>query len=364
MKSQKVYIGKDSLCSLGKVLSELMPQKVLLVHGKKSYAQCGAKEKIHNLMANFKAVKVMEFSEFCVNPDYNDLQKALLLCEEIAPDVIIGIGGGSALDIAKLLRFFYSYDGSVEDGVYKQIKNLIPLIAIPTTSGTGAEATHFAVVYKDKVKYSVDHDDVLPDIAVIYPPFTYENPPYLTACTGFDALAQGIEAFWNKNATDESDAFAKKAVELIYPNLPLAVNSPTEDVRDKISEGAYWAGKAINITKTTAPHAFSYPFTSYYGYPHGHAVALTFATIAKYNMTILCHTKRVWISKLISNCDDKESISEILRKYIVSLGLTLVDNEYNIDLILSNINVNRLLNNPFHISSTEATEIIRDVLEN
>lgn len=272
---QEAYIGIDCLMDFSCILKNFNPKRIFLIRGKKSYQLCGAERVIHDVLKDF-SVEVMSFYDFEENPKIEDVKKGLSILETFNPDIIIAIGGGSVLDISKLIRFFNSYEGEEIGNEFKQKCPLIPLLALPTTAGTGCEATHFAVMYKDKVKYSVEHDDILPNFAFVYPPFTYNNPAYLTACTGFDALSQSIEAYWNVNATEESDEYAIKAIKLLWPNLPLAVNSPSEEVRNKVSEGAYWAGRAINITKTTAPHAFSYPFTTYYGYPHGHAVALTF----------------------------------------------------------------------------------------
>lgn len=362
MKEQKAYIGKDSLNSLVKELRELNPRRLFFIHGKKSYEQCGAKEEFEKIIESSSIAAVSEFSDFSVNPEFNDLQEALKRCDEFRPDLIMAVGGGSAIDMAKLTRFFYSYQGDIEKGQYDRKSRLVPLIAIPTTSGTGAEATHFAVIYKGKTKYSVEHEDVLPDIAVVYPSFTYNNPPYLTACTGFDALAQGIEAYWNKNATEESDEYAKKAIELIYPNLPLAVKSPTEEVRDKMAEGSYWAGRAINITKTTAPHAFSYPFTSFYGYPHGHAVALVFPIIFEFNLKYgkIPNDKKDYLLHSIKLHEDNAfSAINTLANFI---GLNVKDIEYDMETIKNGINVQRLANNPALITIKNSECIIYKIL--
>lgn len=362
MKGQKAYIGKNSLISLKEELEILNPRKVFLVHGRRSYEECGASREISRILDNSSASEVFEFYDFSANPEFSDLQKALKDCEIFKPDMIMAVGGGSAIDIAKLVRFFHSYDGNVEKGCYIQKKDLVPLAAIPTTAGTGAEATHFAVLYKDKIKHSVEHYDVLPDYAIIYPPFTYNNPPYLTACTGFDALAQGIEAFWNRNATLESDEHAKKAIELLYPSLPLAVNSPAEEVRDRMAEGSYWAGRAINITKTTAPHAFSYGLTSIYGYPHGHAVALCFPILASLNLKNgkIPSNKVKFLYNLFNASND--CVKEKLEDYISGIGLINKGGNYSIDTLLKGINPQRLLNNPTNISDKEAEDLLVKIL--
>ncbi len=347
---QQVYFGKESIKEIVPLLKRHNAKHVFLVRGKGSYAACGAEVIIQNALTKANC-ELTEYSDFSENPKCEDMELGIELLKSSKADFIIAVGGGSVMDMAKLIRFFSSYKGDITGKFFEKKDLLFPLIAMPTTAGTGAEATHFAVIYKDKVKYSAEHDDILPDYAIIYPPFTYGNPKYLTACTGFDALAQAIEAFWNLNANEESDVYAEKAIKLLWPNLLDVVNNPTDALRDKVSEGAYWAGCAINITKTTAPHAFSYPFTTYYGYPHGHAVALSFPYFMKLN----CSEKnkdRNRVNKLLDMlCFDRDvNLMTQMMEYIHSIGLqerqdALIDKEF----ILNQVNLERLKNNPVKI---------------
>ena len=351
--AQIAYTGNSSINELLPALEPYAGRHILLVRGKRSYEACGAKRHLDAIFGKL-GIAVSEFFDFEENPKESDLQRGLSLLDTCPVSAIVAVGGGSVLDMAKLLRFFHAYTGDIETGSYRKKGESVHLIVLPTTAGTGSEATRFAVMYRNKVKYSVEHDVVLPDKAIVYPPFTYDNPPYLTACTGFDALAQAIEAFWNVNATEESECYARRAMTLLWPNLPVAVNAPAPEVRDKVSEGAYWAGRAINITKTTAPHAFSYPFTSYYGYPHGHAVALLFPYIADYNM----RHGRIGALQDILGFDEEPEIC--FRKYVYALGLApkAMDKPFDSELIVSNINLNRLKNNPVPIDSHTAYDFM------
>lgn len=347
MVVQQAYFGKDSIKKIAPLLKRHNAKHVFLVRGKGSYAACGAEEIIQNALTKANC-DFTEFYDFSENPKCEDMEKGIELLKSSKADLIIAVGGGSVMDMSKLIRFFSCYKGDITGKSFEKEGLLIPLIAMPTTAGTGAEATHFAVVYKDNVKYSAEHDDMLPDYAIIYPPFTYNNPKYLTACTGFDALAQSIEAFWNLNATEESDIYAEKAIRLLWPNLPDLVNNPTEELRNKVSEGSYWAGRAINITKTTAPHAFSYPLTSYYGYPHGHAVALTFP----YFLDLNCSKKNKDSARVnslldILDFDCSVNLMDQMTEYIDSIGLQKrEDSKINNEFILSQVNLERLKNNP------------------
>ena len=336
MSHQSYYITKDIISVLRARLTEIGARHVFIVHGKGSYVACGAAEVMNEVC---KDVHVSEFVDFSVNPKDEEAQRGVKLLLDAKPDLMIAIGGGSAMDMAKLIRHYASEQGCQ-----------VPLWAIPTTAGTGAEATHFAVVYKDGVKHSMEADDILPDIAILCPPFTYGNSSYLTACTGFDALAQAIEAYWNPNATDKSRQYSLRAIEMIYKQLPACIEHPEQtDLRDDLLQGAYWAGRAINITKTTAPHAFSYVFTSKYGYPHGHAVALTFPFFMKLN----------GIAELYELLGlSAENVIQQMEKYVASMGLSLqLSSAVDLPSALQAVNMQRLANNPVKVTP----EIIADL---
>jgi alcohol dehydrogenase class IV len=161
-----------------------------------------------------------------------------------------------------------------------------PVIAVPTTAGTGSEATRFATVYIDKTKHSLEHASILPVVTVVDPAFTMSLPPYQTAVTGMDALSQAVESFWSIRSTSESQELAARAIELVMTSLRTAVNHPDHDSRLNMIVAANLAGRAIDITKTTACHALSYFLTSHFGVPHGHAVCVTLSKMLRYNSQV------------------------------------------------------------------------------
>lgn len=338
MMDQQYYITEDIASVLRSQLESIPAQHVFIVHGKGSYKACGAAEIMTDVC---KGLQVTEYVDFSVNPKDEEALTGVRLLLETKPDVMIAIGGGSAMDMSKLIRHYATERGYV-----------VPLWAVPTTAGTGAEATHFAVVYKDGVKHSMEADDILPDVAILYPPFTYGNNAYLTACTGFDALAQAIEAYWNPKATDESKQYSIRAINMIYKHLPECIAHPEQvKLRDELLQGAYWAGRAINITKTTAPHAFSYVFTSKYGYPHGHAVALTFPFFMKLNGS-------QELFELLGMSADKSM--EQMEKYISSLGLSLkLLTSIDVRSALQAVNLQRLANNPVELNAEITAELAK-----
>ncbi len=334
----------DIITDLGALLRELKVHHVFLVHGKRSYVACGAKDVVDAVQKQLQ-FRLTEFVDFSENPKQEDAQAGLQLCLDAKPNAIIAIGGGSAIDTAKLIR---------HEAAKKKMD--LPLIAVPTTAGTGAEATHFAVVYKNGIKDSEEAEDILPDVVILYPPFTYQNDAYLTACTGFDALAQALEAFWNPNAILESDHFARNAILHIHKNLPLCVAHQNDYFcREKLLKGAYLAGRAINITKTTAPHAFSYAFTSKCGYRHGHAVAITFPFFAKLNMAN--HEKNEELRKLLGISVDTD-LQEYFMEYVNRIGLRYIGSgDIDLNTLLCQVNLDRLKNNPVQMTPERVAEL-------
>lgn len=333
-------------------------ERILIITGKRSYETSGAQSFVNDCLSSIQDVDVQRFCDFCNNPNISDLKNGLSLAAEFMPEAIIAVGGGSVIDMGKPIRFFMTHDGEILSGKYSANLMRVPLFAIPTTAGTGAEATHFAVLYDEEgKKHSIAHNDILPDYVVINPSLTHGQSAYITACSGFDALAQAIEAYWNINATSESDEYALKAIELIKETLPEVVDHPTPILRDKMAQGAYWAGRAINITKTTAPHAFSYPFTSVYGIPHGHAVSIVFPAIAEHNLLhgSIPHEKSGFIK---SGFGLNEDISSAFRNYIENIGLTVPNKDYDINILLDGISLERLANNPATISKKTAETIL------
>lgn len=349
---QKYYIGSDLSAQLTDLLQRLNVAKVFLVRGKKSYVSCGASAVMDDVLGK-KNIKSVPFFDFLANPRVEEVRKGVFLCKSQRPDIILAVGGGSALDMAKLIRYY----------IYKETDSYIPLVAIPTTAGTGAETTHFSVCYVDGEKQSIADSAILPDYAFVCPELTCHNDAYLTACTGFDAVAQAIESYWSVNSTDESRSYSLKALKFLWKQLPLLVKDLNNiQLRSEVAEGAYYSGRAIDMTTTTAPHAFSYKFTSLYGIPHGHAVALTFPFFFALNLcgeglqTALNsyeYGQRVELLKQFLGLDINDFLSWQLYMdtYISSLGLSAKILTFDeLALAVSSFNEQRGRNNPVVIN--------------
>ncbi|MFX1255629.1 MAG: phosphonoacetaldehyde reductase, partial [Promethearchaeota archaeon] len=253
----------------------------LIVAGKNSFEASGAKILFERAFEK----KLTLFKDFTSNPTIVEINRGINEFENNSCDAVIAVGGGSSLDIGKSIALLSQQEKPSIDYVTKRrsiSQTRVPLCLVPTTAGTGSETTQFSVVYINKSKYSLDHPSLLPDFAILYPKLTFSLSSQLTAITGSDALAQAMEAYWNINSNTTSDSFATKALELILNNLKQAVNNEPR-ARKEMLRGSNLAGKAINITRTTAPHAISYFLTSYYTIPHGQAVVVTLPSFLEFN---------------------------------------------------------------------------------
>ena len=371
------FIGNNALDNITKIIFDNNAKRILLVTGKDSFKKSGSEEKLNQYLKN---LTVLRFCDFEVNPNIKDVKTGIEVIESFNPDLIIAIGGGSVIDIAKLINIFAVHvknENEVYDFVNKSssISNQgLPLIAIPTTSGTGSEATHFAVVYIGTKKYSFAHEYVLPNYAIVDPTLSYSNPSYVKACSALDAFSQAIESFWAVGSSDESRQYSRKAIKLIIDSIELAVIKNDIEAMNNMAIAANFAGKAINISKTTAAHAISYPITKYLNIPHGHAVALTlgnfFVINSKYSINQLNDKRGVeYFEKIIEEingffeCSDSGMTCtkwyQLMENLSLENDLKSIFREANIEFssISNDINLERLNNNPVKISSNQIEEL-------
>lgn len=267
---------------LTRVFADLQPSTVLLFTGGASFRESGAASEIEPLLATFD---VESISHVAPNPTIEQVSDAVDRLRRREPDVLVAVGGGSVLDLAKATRGLAD-EADLRTAVVTGEVGAIsgpPLVAIPTTAGSGSEVTHFAVVYVDGVKHSVGHQSFRPERVLLDPALTLSMPPRLTAQTGLDALAQAMESLWSTRSTDKSLRYARRALALALSNIEAAVGSPSLETRTAMLSAAHLAGHAIDISKTTAAHALSYSLTTRHGIAHGHAVALTLGALLEYN---------------------------------------------------------------------------------
>lgn len=319
------FCYRRSIEKLSEILREEKVDTALMFTGKKSY------ERIRPAIEKeLTGVTCVRYSSFSTNPKKEEIDEAISKLGNRF-DVILAIGGGSVMDFAKLFRCYTKSDKK--------------LIAIPTTCGTGAESTQFATVYIDGIKHSVNGKGILPDYGIADSQFVDDNPLYLKACTAMDAYCHAIESYWSKQATNISREYAVKAIKLCRDNIVRYVNSNDKQASDNMMFASHFAGKAINISKTTVAHALSYKITSDYGIPHGHAVSLTIAKLFDYNVS---HCNNLHFLKNLITQNPTTYFNDLFDHIHLETNVKKIGS-IDIKSIVDSINVERLVNNPIEL---------------
>jgi Alcohol dehydrogenase, class IV len=358
---QKIINGIDKLSG---ILQEVGCRKLFLVIDS-SYPFLNIKDAIETQPVEEK----VKFSDFTPNPLYEQVCNGIELLKQSKCDTILAVGGGSAIDVAKCIKLAVLADegnAAIIPPLVSQRLPIdgtkIPFVAIPTTAGTGSESTHNAVMYYEGAKQTVTNDGILPDYAVLEPSVLKTLPLYQKKCTMMDALCQGIESWWSVNSTEESYEYSRKTVELIMANWQKYIFENDDEAAAQIMLAANYGGRAINITQTTAAHAFSYKITSLYKMPHGHAVAVGLPVIWKYMIDNLekCIDKRgqeylAGIMNQIANsmgCKDANNAIHLFREMMKNMELqnpVAGNREEELELLSNSVNPVRLKNNPINI---------------
>lgn len=204
-------------------------------------------------------------------------------------DCVVGVGGGSAMDVAKAVSILLTNGGKAEDylGLGKIAKPGVPKIMVPTTAGTGAEVTFTAVFINEKTKSKggMNGDPLYPNAALLDPELTVSLPPHVTATTGIDAFTHALEGYLSTQAHPISDMYALEAIEMISRNLPLAyANGANIEARSAMLMGSLLAGKALATAGVGLVHAMAYPLGGMFGIPHGLANAVLLPYVVEYNL--------------------------------------------------------------------------------
>jgi len=287
--------------------------------------------------------EIIRFSDFSSNPRYEDIKAGVRILRKNKCNFILTIGGGSSIDTAKGIKYYNHVN--------------IPIMAIPTTSGTGSEATHFAVIYKSGEKHSIADERLLPNYVVLQPELLKSLPEYQKKCTMLDALCQAIESWWSRKATPESIGYSKEAIKLILDNIDSYLKNEDNGNKNMLI-AANLAGKAINITTTTAPHAMCYKLTSSYGLAHGHAAALCLPKVWRYMGGFDD------IAKAFGKQNYQEAVlffeelllrSEILPPENVDVS--------HLDILTNSVNIQRLKNNPKRLNKDAIRGLYKEILE-
>ncbi len=315
-------------------------------------------------------IKLTIFHGYTPNPTYEEVCNGVEEFKKSKSNFILVIGGGSAIDVAKCIKAFSTMDKNINYLDQEIGENDITLCVLPTTAGTGSEATKYAVIYYKGNKESVTSDYIIPNLVLFDSTFLKTLPIEIKKSSLMDVFSHSIEAMWSVNSTKESDMYAKKALRIILKYLDKYL-SGEEEVYSYMLEASNLAGKAINITQTTAGHAMCYKLTSLYNIPHGQAAILVNSILFPYMIDNIdkCIDKRGKLYLLekfktigkILNCSSLEEAGEFIRNLLSKLNLYEVEYDFkDLDLLVNSVNITRLKNNPILLDNDD----IRNIYEN
>ncbi|GAB7078834.1 iron-containing alcohol dehydrogenase [Megalodesulfovibrio paquesii] len=282
----RVVLGVGTLGRVGEEVRRLGGTSVLVVTDP-GVAASGMVERLEGLLAK-AGLTVARFDKVEADPRYEIVEDGLAALREAKADVVVGIGGGSSLDMAKIVAVMATNAGPV--GNYFGI-DLIPspglkTILIPTTAGTGSEVTPIVILsdHQEKLKKGIVSPYLFPSVALLDPELTIGLPPKVTAATGMDALIHALEAYTSINATPTTDMLAREAIRLIHGNIRAAyAKGDNLPAREAMLRGAMLAGMAFANAGVTAVHAFAYPIGAEFHIPHGIANTIMLVPVMRYN---------------------------------------------------------------------------------
>lgn len=281
-----LYGGEGCIEKVKDILKKENTKKVI-VFTDKGIRQTGLSDILENILKEC-SVDYKVFDDLKPEPAYTDVEKVINEVESYEGDIIIAIGGGSVMDSAKLCSILKGASYSIRDllngttDVKKQIKSIM----IPTTCGTGSEATCNAIVAipEEQSKKGIVNDCMIPDYVILDAQMIKNLPKSIVSATGVDALAHAVECYTSKKATPFSDVYAMESAKLIFKNIREAYKNPDNmEAKTNMMLGAFYGGVSITGSGTTAVHALSYPLGGKYHIAHGVSNAILFAHVMEFN---------------------------------------------------------------------------------
>lgn len=365
--STKIKI--ENMSDFRAYLESIKNHKVLLILSKSMEDRFDLSDCISKLVSKNKCYRVLQVSP---NPTEVDIKKALNIMDE-KPDLVIAIGGGSAIDLAKgVIALSYMIDEKInQDTVLESIVNKsylkhvneIEFVAVATTSGTGSEVTRWGTIWQsDKTKkLSVEATWLAPSTAIVVPELTIKMPIRLTLSSGLDALSHATESYWSKKSNPISRELSKTAIRIITEYLPKVIQEPNNYVyREKMCYGSLFAGLAFANTRTTACHSISYPLTMMYGVEHGFACAVTLIEVMKFNKEEIIGLEALLDAFGASDIEEIKSWMDDVCDGIQDLKLSALGVEENgiEDIVKGAFTAGRIDNNPVEIEALDVRDIL------
>jgi alcohol dehydrogenase len=320
----RIVYGPDKVDTLGELASEIGARRALVVS---DHGVVAAGHTQHGIDALQRAgIEVFCFSDVHENPSTEDVEAGTQFARRHEPEILIGLGGGSSMDCAKGINFLYSNGGKMQDywGVGKALREMLPMIAVPTTAGTGSETQSFALITdaKTRVKMACGDKKASFRIALLDPRLTLTQPPRVTALTGIDALAHALESYVAKRRNPVSQAFSREAWRLLSTNFPHVLEQPSDlNARGGMQLGASFAGLAIENSMLGATHALANPLTAEFGVVHGQAIGVMLPHVIRFNGLVVsrCYEELVETTEYSNGAPRLEKGVDGLARFVSDL---------------------------------------------
>ena len=282
----RLVFGNGEIARLGAIASELGASRALVVSDSGVVTAGHFARGVDALES--AGIQVSAFHGVKENPSTVEVDAGLVVAREFKPDLLIGLGGGSSMDCAKGINFLYSCGGRMEDywGVGKATGEMLPMIAVPTTAGTGSEAQSFALIsHADThAKMACGDRRAACRVALLDPELTVTQPPRVTALTGIDAISHALESYVTRRRNPLSICYSRQAWQLLSVGFPTVLDDPKNlEARGQMQLGAFFAGLAIETSMLGAAHALANPLTAQFNVTHGQAVGLMLPHVVRFN---------------------------------------------------------------------------------
>lgn len=329
----RIVFGPDKIEQLGALASEMGARRALVVSDPGIVGAGHAQRGISSLEK--AGIETFLFDDVHENPSTDDVERGVQHAVRHDPEVIVGLGGGSSMDCAKGINFVHTNGGTMHDywGVGKALKEMLPMIAVPTTAGTGSETQSFALISdaKTHVKMACGDKKASFRAAILDPTLTVTQPDRVTALTGIDAIAHAIETYVTKPRNSVSLSFSREAWRLLAKNFATVLREPNNLVaRGEMQLGACFAGLAIENSMLGVAHALANPLTANFGIVHGQAVGAMLPHVIRFNGEQFSD----WYRELASVSDeasDVESLAQFVTSLLQQSGLSITLGELDVN---------------------------------
>lgn len=318
----RLVFGRGTVSRLGELASQLNGTRALVVSDPGVVAAGHFQRGVSALRS--EGVEVCSFHGLKENPSTTEVAIGLEVAKDFRPDILVGLGGGSSMDCAKGINFLYSCGGRMEDywGVGKATGDMLPMIAVPTTAGTGSEAQSFALISQPDthIKMACGDPRAACRIALLDPELTLTQPPSVTALTGMDAVSHALESYVTRKRNALSACYSREAWQLLCEGFPRVLDNPQDvEARAQVQLGAFFAGLAIETSMLGAAHALANPLTARFHVAHGQAVGVMLPHVIRFNGI----ESSKWYAQLASDLPEaptsNEHAVEVVASFVTNL---------------------------------------------